>query len=154
MQDDIYCLMPGGIPSVHAGHLNSVLCGRESYASKLLWQTRDWMKAEGITGRLNYEMHCPVLLETDKVRDVLERTGTGKPLLFRTIYGNMHRIGGRKVEDWKARHWPGTWRRRFLSSCPAVERDLAFREWLRARLPEPSRWERREKDAPESRPAP
>jgi hypothetical protein len=51
----------------------------------------------GIKNPLNYEMHIPMIMNKQKLKDVLK----SKNCLWRSLYGNIYNVGGINREDVK-----------------------------------------------------
>ena len=49
--------------------------------------------------QLDYALHCPILINRQKGLETIEKF-KGYPM-FRSLYGNHHKIGGEKVKDFK-----------------------------------------------------
>lgn len=102
------------------------------------------MEKLNINTPLDYSLHCPMVLEKQKVAETLELMGGPKSLLFRSVYGNHHRLESTQHEDMKLRvfrdmpkdHWP------FFSTSDVIVRERRFTAWLESQYPEKSRFER------------
>jgi len=156
MNDDFFITRPvPEIPTYHRGKITEVLADvrqRVKYFSKYqqgMEESRRVLgKHFGIADPVSYSLHTPFvynkyrLLETLDVSDQLRRR-TVEATDTRTMYGNMWKIGGRKVRDVKLS--------RFF---PSVTSDLPFRssdpwtwerphtQFIRDMFPDPSPYER------------
>lgn len=132
--DDIYLLKP--FMEVHehcAGDYRRSRLHREAFENAV--------KAVGRPGVLDYELHKPVVLEKDKVQQVIE-TIHERNIAFRTVYFNKIRVPSVPVGDVKLMSWrepPEDWS--CFSLGPQVAMDRNFREWIKRRYPDPSPWE-------------
>lgn len=92
-------------------------------------------------GRLNYEGHTPFRFQKSKAAPILEQLLQAKEILqFRTAYGNVNNIGGKKYPNAK-RDDPDKWPADFpfwsLRSEPSEKAKRFLERWLS----KPSRWE-------------
>lgn len=104
--------------------------------------TRLCLQAHGVTSPISYELHIPFLCSPRKMADtldMLQHVTPDNPPQWRSMYGNLHHIGGQQHTDGKAyRAGPinRPWHSTEDSSYPHFEQQLADL------FPEPSRWER------------
>jgi hypothetical protein len=73
------------------------LVGDNSYVRRLM-QTLSRLHKYGIAHPLDYEMHIPFPVEKDKFKVVLEKDSRFN---WRSIYGNVFKVGGEQIEDVK-----------------------------------------------------
>lgn len=156
MNDDFFITRPiESVPVYHRGLITDVLADtrqRVPYFSKYQKGMEESRRVLGATFGLDkpvsYSLHVPFtynryrLLETLDVSDRIRRR-TVEATDTRTMYGNMWRIGGRRVRDVKISRF-----------YPAVSSDLPFRssdpwswerphtEFIRELFPTPSPYER------------
>lgn len=92
---------------------------------------------------LNYSVHKPILINRKKAVEVLEKY-PNEPM-FRALYGNYWKIGGRNAPDHKiAVDWfdidaISKWE--FVSTADESFKDSNIGKWLRSKFDKPSRWE-------------
>lgn len=139
--DDFYALAPTEVPVWHLGPIQpdrysgmSHPGGRQDTARLL----RSW----GIDPVLDYAVHVPFIVESEKMVDAIKRAGTGiRALHRRTLYGNLYQVGGVEVEDVSIGNLSdvpdGTW---------VATNDKSFNQgevgrYVRSLFPEPSPYE-------------
>lgn len=149
MNDDFFFMRDmKQIPCLHKGTMQESLDTHPT-KSGLYWNTtestlRFIQRNLGVGEPLDYSIHCPMVLEKQKVLETLELIGGPKSILFRAVYGNHHRLGGAKHEDMKLRvygdmpkdDWP------FFSTSDTITRARKFTAWLEAQYPSRSRYEK------------
>ena len=103
MNDDFFIMRPiEKISYFYEGTLleraekNELLTTTGAY-TQLLYNTHDKLVSMGIKNPLNYEMHIPMIMNKQKLKDVLK----SKNCLWRSLYGNIHNVGGINREDVK-----------------------------------------------------
>lgn len=146
MNDDHFFLRdhPEDLPVYVHGIIASLVVRMNEYRATAL-HTLNMLRATGVTEPLNYGVHFPMVLETDKVTAVLHHFGgSGTSYLFRSAYGNMHRLPAMQWDDVKQRgsmfkEPPPT--SPFLSINDSIATDSRFQRWITKRFPEKSRWE-------------
>lgn len=97
---------------------------------------------------LDYSLHIPFVFNKTKLRKTIKHLeGLDKPVLLRTVYGNMHKIGGEQMDDVKL--CQKDWRRQrelpnlpFLSTDDQIVRKARFEKAMKRRFPAPSVYER------------
>lgn len=105
MNDDFYIVNPiTSIPVYHGGSLekkaNEYLKYRAtSRHAKILLETVDLLKNNGVPNPLDYSLHIPMTIHKKNFEYAVEIGGA-----IRSVYGNMNRIGGTQlpVHDVKA----------------------------------------------------
>ena len=134
--DDMFLMQPHAqIPVLNLGPLDDVIdrhlkLGTGSYVTAMI-EMRDLLKGLGIDDPLSYEGHVPMTFEKGKLlqvlgmRDLIPIKGRDR-FHLRTLYGNMHQVGGIRVTDCKVykgnehgyRDWPmiSTLDRMFMTS--------------------------------------
>jgi hypothetical protein len=107
MNDDMYITESTSLPVMHQGYIKDNL-SRISTHTKALMHTGEYLKSKGIDEPLSYAGHVPMLMNKAKrleVSSIVKPTlNTEKPLLARTVYGNLFNIGGEYYEDRKSRN--------------------------------------------------
>ena len=68
-----------------------------TYIKKLIL-TDNKMRAKGIENPLDYELHVPMIMEKNKLQNVITKYSL---CLWRSAYGNIYNIGGDQIEDVK-----------------------------------------------------
>lgn len=144
MNDDVFVLEPvDEIPALHRGPIASIARTRITYRESLRL-ARAELESRGVESPLSYELHVPMLMERAKLRETFELARV-PPGMVRTMYGNVHAIGGDESDDVKVYGRsqglpPGP----FASTSPASIHPTARagRE-LRATFARPSRYERK-----------
>jgi len=102
MNDDFYIMQPlDRLQYYHGGHFDNKLNKFKIYApdtpyTKMLHRTKSVLDGLGIDGPLDYTLHVPFLYNKKKLAKILPYDGS-----VRTIYGNVHKVGGREIQDVK-----------------------------------------------------
>ncbi|GGK89211.1 hypothetical protein [Mangrovihabitans endophyticus] len=154
MNDDFFALQPvEEIPVWHRGpvgdHLaNHRATGNAKMAGRRM-DTLDMLEAIGVPGRLDYELHTPMVMDKAVLAEVIGRadrvrTVKSEPVGKRTLYGNAAVVGGEVHADVKIR-----WFRDvpadgdlFVSTSDHTWSTGAVGRWLRRRFGQPCRYER------------
>ena len=99
------------------------------------------LRDAGVHEPKNYAIHRPMLIQKTKALETLQRFPS-EPM-FRALYGNVNKIGGRQVADCKVTPW-------YRPDCSDTDvistEDTAFAkadvgQFVRNFFPKPSRWE-------------
>lgn len=101
MNDDFFILGPGKIDFFYDGlmeekinnHINTY--GPSRY-TKVLRDAKKALNRIGIADPLNYDVHLPMPMNKEKLASVVDLSDAP-----RSMYGNVHNVGGIKVEDVK-----------------------------------------------------
>lgn len=102
MNDDFFIVQPlDKIPYYHGGKFADKLRTFELYApesayTKMLRRTQSVLNGLGIEDPLDYTLHIPVVYHKNKLAKILPYDGS-----MRTLYGNINKVGGRKMDDVK-----------------------------------------------------
>ena len=107
--------------------------------ARRLDRTRVNLESKGL-GTLNYALHIPMLFNKEKVLETL-REFPDDPM-FRSLYGNLHKVGGVEENDCKICDMetiPEGWK--LVSTYEDSFKNGKVGEWIRAKFPTPSRWE-------------
>lgn len=100
MNDDFFILRKTSLTPLHHGLLSDI-------ATKSTWlktkhRTRQYLEDMGIKDPKDYDIHVPMLLNKEKLGEILKhhegRTQVNH-LMTRTLYGNIYKVGGKKVQD-------------------------------------------------------
>lgn len=148
MNDDFFVLNPTAqIPVLYRGSLRAHL---ERVASAWSWwavslqNTLSFLQQQGVDDPISYELHVPFPVNREGMRDALARLDdycADNPPQWRTVYGNLARIGGASHTDAK---WSlpvaGELEGQFLSTDDGAFYLGTMRQ-LRARFPDPSPFE-------------
>lgn len=92
-------------------------------------------------GTLNYAIHCPMLVDREKMRETLRRFPDCP--MFRSLYGNMNAIGGEDHCDCKVVGLDRLVDSEWVSTCDESFRSGRIGRYIRQLFPEPSPWEKR-----------
>jgi hypothetical protein len=145
--DDFFVMEPvDQVPVLHRGPLADVigatrssLYRRGAQATALLMERLGLAKGGPL---LSYELHVPLPVSKTLMLEAMT-AGAKLPVLHkRTLYGNLHHIGGEQIADVKVkgadnRGPSGPW----LSTTDASFEQGAVGERIRAAFPEPCRYE-------------
>jgi hypothetical protein len=102
MNDDFYIMKPlDKLQYYHGGRFDDKLKTFSLYAptasyTNMLRRTKSVLEGLGIKDPLDYTLHIPVLYHKNKLVQTLPYDGS-----TRTLYGNIHRVGGRRMNDVK-----------------------------------------------------
>lgn len=141
--DDFYVMKPlRSIKVQHMGPLADKIRKPASSYGKGITAALDQLKREGIEEPLSYELHTPFRIQKSKMLSVLEQRDGVDSYHYRTMYGNLHHIGGSYSEDVKVyRHTPFTEEQKQLPLLSTS--DMTFRyhpagTYIRSVFTEPS----------------
>jgi hypothetical protein len=146
--DDFFVMKPVEVmPVLHRGPVARV---EQYYARRAkgaylrgLRETRDLLAELGHRNPLSYELHVPMPMTKTRARETLE-TGQHLDVLHkRTLYGNLHAVGGRQIGDPKILTRAPRFPREapFLSTMPDTFAHGAVGAFIRAQFAEPSPYE-------------
>lgn len=104
MNDDFYIIKKiENIDTYHGGYLldkinlYQKINGNSNYTRKLA-ATYKKIISLGIENPLDYELHVPMIMEKDKLQEILKYKDQ---FLWRSMYGNIYNVGGIKMKDVK-----------------------------------------------------
>jgi hypothetical protein len=104
MNDDFYIIKKiDNIENYHGGYLlNKInlyqkINGNSNYTRKLA-ATYKKIIGLGITDPLDYELHIPMIMEKEKLKEVLQYEDK---FLWRSMYGNIFNVEGKEMQDVK-----------------------------------------------------
>ena len=104
MNDDFYIIKKiYNIENYHGGYLlNKInlyqkINGNSNYTRKLA-ATYKKIIGLGITDPLDYELHIPMIMEKEKLKEVLQYEDK---FLWRSMYGNIFNVEGKEMQDVK-----------------------------------------------------
>jgi len=116
------------------------------YYYKSLNETKRILEKVGVEDPWDFEVHAPMVFDKDKLLAILEMIDEGKAYSFRSLYGNLCRLNGTKVIDFKA-----TSMAEFVYQMKRDDKILSindnlvvqkeFRDWLRRKFKKPSKYE-------------
>lgn len=150
--DDFFVMqpLPDGMPALHRGPVADV---ERDYASRVSGRYLDGMRETGALladlghpAPLSYELHVPMVIDSDGMLDALDLGSHLDVLHKRTLYGNLAGVGGEQIEDVKIMHraprgyGPHS---QFLSTMPDAFTNGHVGQFIRSRFPEPCRYEAR-----------
>jgi hypothetical protein len=73
------------------------ITGSSMYIKKLI-MTRTRLVDSGIENPLDYELHIPMTMEKEKLKNIILKYPS---CLWRSMYGNIYNVGGSEMEDVK-----------------------------------------------------
>lgn len=152
MNDDFFFLHRfEKLPLYHRGTLRDAInehpTKKNYYFDGLCW-ARAVLQRHGIAEPMNYGLHFPMVFERERVEAVLQLFGgSGSSYHFRTMYGNIHRLGGEFVPQVRGRcplkltKWENPEGAPFFSTDNKVVLKPEARTFFAERYPFPSRYE-------------
>ena len=150
MNDDFFVLKPvENIPGYSRGTLAEMM-GRhptkDGYYYKSLRDTKCLLNSMGILNPIDFEIHAPIIFNKEKLITTIELIGTDKAYSIRSCYGNLSNSEPRKTEDFKASNlaefaYQVNRDPAYLSISDAVVAQREFRDWIRRKFQEPSKYE-------------
>jgi len=151
MNDDIFFLKTvNDIPNYSRGKMAEMIerhPTHNGYYYHTLKDTYRRLDAMGIPDAIDFEVHCPIIFNKEKLLSVMGMIGTAKPYSIRSAYGNLMRLEPKHTRDFKAANmmefalqhmnpFSG-----FLSINDAVVADEGFRDWMHTRYHRISKYE-------------
>lgn len=103
MNDDFFIIKPVlGTEVWHHGQFPSdddlIIMAKENGYFTLMQDTKDLLIYLGIEKPINYELHIPMVMNKNKLKNILDISR-----LWRSVYGNIFTVGGIAIEDVKIR---------------------------------------------------
>lgn len=150
MNDDFFFLRNVScIETVHLGPINEAIrehSTKDGYYYAAMIETRDLLNASGFEVPMNYEAHYPMVIEKRKFLKMSESiTWHDTGYLFRSIYGNVFGIGGKKRPADTKLYFASDLKLLasgdFISTSDRVALSPQFQKFIKERFPEPSRYE-------------
>lgn len=137
VDDDMFILRPvQTMPVLNAGSLRGHAKTKMGAYGRSMERTAAWLEAQGVTEPASYELHVPLVVDTDIAAGLLPDLAG---VQVRSMYGNLAALGGDRIDDVKLRTAaplpPGD----FVSTSPATFRRR--RADIAALFPQPSRYE-------------
>ena len=119
---------------------------QNGYYFKSLVDTQSRLNEMGVDIVEDFEIHSPIIFNKEDLLSVIVTTGTKKPYLLRTAYGNLIGKKPTKVQDFKVGNMLELQKelkrdREFLSITGGIVVQKEFRDWIRAQYPEVSKFE-------------
>lgn len=148
MNDDFFIMDPvENLQYMYSGLLLDKIKIRESqnpgdlYTKMLLKTYSELYQRSHIKHPLDYELHVPMIFEKEKLASVIGSQG-----LWRSMYGNIHGVGGEQFSDIKIYNKDHVLSKNhidinspYLSTEDKVFND--HRDWFNEKFPEPSKYE-------------
>lgn len=149
MNDDFFFLQESDFKNYTLGTLEDMIKRHPTkggYYYQATVDTKNLLEKAGIKNPQSFEVHAPMVLNRHKLREVIEAIGDKKPYSFRSCYGNINRLKGTKVTDFKANDlgefaWQIGQQRPLLSISDNLVIHKEFRDWIRHRFKNPSKYE-------------
>ena len=135
MNDDFICISPVEIKPLHQGEMPHD--SGTNHWQKMKRKTKAYLIEQGIENPLDYDIHVPIILNKQNILDLREKVGERSEkdqMCFRTLYGNIFKIGGKHYKDRKTQ------------TSKLLKGDLLstriFAPELKKLFPKPSKFER------------
>lgn len=150
MNDDFFFLKKTrGIPYYNMGTLeqmakNHTTKGGYYYAA--INGTIDALKKAGVEKALSFELHYPIVINKKLFLEIVDPAWYAqRPLLFRSLYGNLAKIRSTKRQDLKIytlKDFERMGTPDFVSTDNKVCLDLSVQDWFARTFPQKSRYEK------------
>lgn len=126
------------IPYYSRGTINEMIKRhptKKGYYYTTLIETKNRLEAMGIEKVKDYEVHCPIIFNKEKLLTTMAMVGNKKSYLLRTCYGNLNNEKAKKVMDFKASNLAEfahqtIKEREYLSINDALVAAEEFRVWI------------------------
>lgn len=119
---------------------------KAGYYYKATKETDEYLKAKGIEKPMSYELHYPMVLDKDKFLEVTEDLYLNqKPLLFRSVYGNLCKIPTTYADDVKIyalEEIAKVENEEIVSTDNRVCLEKEMQKWLGDKFPKKSKYEK------------
>ncbi len=102
MNDDFFVTERAEVKPLHQGELS----GGTSSWQQCKERTKVYLQSQGIAKPLDYDIHVPMIMNKDKLAEALKANEGATEhtyLANRSIYGNLHKIGGKEYVDGKTK---------------------------------------------------
>jgi hypothetical protein len=148
MNDDFFVMNKvNSLPYMYSGLLLDKISLRENYSqgdlyTRMLLKTySELYQRSKIKQPLDYELHVPMIFEKEKLSSVIGSQG-----LWRSMYGNIHKVGGEEFKDVKIYNKDHVLSNNFvdINSSYLSTEDKAFqdhKEWFNEKFSKPSKFE-------------
>ena len=135
--DDFFVMRPmARVPVLHGGPMAALTKARNSEWSRRFRETAAFCGPDALT----YDgIHVPMIFDKQQMLEVLDDIGTG--LLFRSVYGNRHRIGGTFTSNTKVSGEEQPSDRALLSTSDRSFKHYPVGKHIREAFDEPSPYE-------------
>lgn len=147
MNDDIFCMEPvDDWPGpAHRGSLHELAATRPGAYGSMLRTTAALLTEAGIPVPLAYTLHAPMVMTQQGLRTTLDyglsrRVGEER-LSWRSLYGNLMRLGGPIQEDAKVHAGEPPASRPWISTTDASFKYHVVGRLIRSRFSQPSPYE-------------
>ena len=142
--DDFFIMQPIEKPFVYRNTCDlyeRVRRAGESEWADNLRRAADALAAKGY-GTDDYALHLPILINKEKALETISAFHAYP--MFRSLYGNMHAIGGQRRGDCKIQKMDvaPTGNERFLSTSDESFKSGAVGEYIRQQFPDACKWEK------------
>lgn len=141
--DDFFVMQPfDQLPVLHRGPLSHAIGSRKYTSSYTLGLSKvaKALAKRGITEPLMYDLHAPMLVTKTGMAEALSLCQAN--MQERTMYGNLHALGGELARNYKARRSEQGWQSwPLLSTNDETFRTHAFGVHIRNRFPDRSEYE-------------
>ena len=122
MNDDFFVVKKiNSVPTYYNGLLSErsrrhLEAAGPNYYSSFLMRSDQALRRYGIKQPLNYELHTPIVFNKTMLSETIDR-----PFSIRSLYGNIHNIGGEEIRDVKIYDSP-----RFIEDSSSIENGTPF----------------------------
>lgn len=147
MNDDIFPMQAPELDvPLYRGPLADQIRRSAGWWRDSLEKTYAYLVSQGYDQPISYELHRPVVMERDKLLEIAKLAmswQTPYPPQWRTLYGNLYKVGGVPASDGKIKSGS----RKDWRSLPVLStEDISFRvhevgRVIRATFPQPSPYE-------------
>jgi hypothetical protein len=150
MNDDfIFLKKAKHIPNYNIGTLEERIKNHKTKSGYYYWameETLEYLKSKGVKNPLSFEVHYPMMLNKEKFLDLIDEVYySQKPILFRSVYGNLAPLRSTyredvkiyDIEDWKKMGKPD-----LMSTDNRVCLEPELQSWFKDEFPKPSSIER------------
>lgn len=108
MNDDFFITKQlDNIPYYYDGKIINYLDNNQQNETAVYWKTMKRTMEALNKEALNYELHCPIVFEKAKIKELIDRFDLWRVLKFqssggyliRSLYGNYFKVGGKEIKD-------------------------------------------------------
>lgn len=151
MNDDFFFLRP--VQSIEPFYRRTLIDAKREHPTRTgayfmaMRKTYERLQELGIKDPLDYSLHIPIVYEKAKILEVVEKMGEpAEGYLFRTAYGNIHKIGGSLRKDVKIRYYEQLYRgwmenSDMFSTTDELIESPKFKKKMLTLFPDPSQYE-------------
>ena len=144
MNDDMFILEPWSFRHEHRGTIDEYVASAAAKGGyrRRAEHTRDILLAHGVAEPLFFGLHTSTIYDASRLIDLVTKF-KGERYLLRTLYHNLFPAPANRRDDVKVRQWTGDLPAHdVLSVSDMCAFDLRFRDWISARFPDPSPYEK------------